>query len=224
MELHLSSPADLLPAMIKDWRQHWGQGDFPFLIVQLANHYPEAAQPGESEWAELRASQAAALALPNTGIATAIDIGEANDIHPKNKLDVGIRLGLAARKIAYGEDLVHSGPVFQSMRYEGDKIRIAFTSIGSGLISKNKYGFLRGFAIAATDKKFHWAIAYLEGNAVVVFSPDVKQPVAIRYAWSDNPGQLDLYNAEGLPALPFRTDDWPLSTTGKVFLYEEHGF
>ncbi len=214
----------LLPAMIQDWWRQWGQGDFPFLVVQLANHHPEPEQPGESNWAELRASQMKALDLPNTAIATAIDIGEANDIHPHNKLDLGIRLGLAAKKIAYGENIVHSGPVFKSMKTEGERLRVSFTSVGSGLVSKDKYGFMRGFAIAGADKKFHWALAYIEGNEVVVFSPKVKQPVAVRYAWSDNPGQLDLYNAEGLPALPFRTDDWKVSTAGKVFLFDEHGF
>ncbi len=216
--------AALLPGMIKDWRQAWGQGDFPFLVVQLANYHPEVGQPGESNWAELRASQMAALSLPNTAVVAAIDIGEANDIHPKNKLDVGKRLGLAARKIAYGEEVVHSGPVFKSMKVEGDKIRMDFTSVGSGLISKDKYGYLRGFAIAGADQKFEWAMAYIDGNSVVVFSPEIKNPVAVRYAWADNPGPLDLYNEEGLPALPFRTDDWPLSTAGKVFLYEENGF
>ncbi len=216
--------ADLLPAMIQDWRQHWGQGDFPFLVVQLANYYPEQAQPNESEWAELRAAQMAALRLPQTAIATAIDLGEANDIHPKNKQDVAIRLGLAARKVAYGEDLVYLGPIFQSMTIEGDKVRIAYSSTGGGLLSNDKYGYLRGFALAGPDRKFHWAMAYIEGHSVVVFSPAVTQPVAVRYAWADNPGPLDLYNVEGLPALPFRTDDWPFFTAGKVFLYEEHGF
>lgn len=221
---HAEEYADLLPAMIENWRQHWGQGDFPFLVVQLANHHAETAQPGESNWAELRESQMAALKLPNTGIAAAIDIGEADDIHPKNKLDVGKRLGLAARKIAYGENIVTSGPVYQSMKTEGDKIRISYSPIGGGLVSKDKYGFLHGFSIAGPDKKFHWAMAYVDGNSVVVFSPEVKQPVAVRYAWADNPGQLDLYNADGLPAMPFRTDTWPLSTAGKVFVYDEHGF
>ncbi|MBK9018187.1 MAG: hypothetical protein IPM82_31355 [Saprospiraceae bacterium] len=214
----------LLPAMIQDWRRHWGQGDFPFLVVQLANHHPEPEQPGDSDWAELRASQMKALDLPNTAIVTAIDIGEANDIHPHNKLDLGIRLGLAAKKIAYWENIVHSGPVFKSMKTEGDKIRLSFRSMGGGLVSKDKYGYLRGFAVAGADQQFHWAMAYIEGDEVVVFSPKTKQPVAVRYAWADNPGQLDLYNVEGLPALPFRTDDWKVSTAGKVFLFDEHGF
>ncbi len=221
---HSAEYADLLPAMIKDWRQQWGQGDFPFLVVQLANYYPEQALPVESEWAELRAAQMTALTLPNTAVATAIDIGEADNIHPRNKLDVGIRLGLAARKIAYGESLVCEGPVYQSMQVEGNKIRVSFRSIGGGLIAKNKFGFHRGFAIAGADKQYHWANAYIEGETVVVFSPAVQQPVAVRYAWADNPGTLDLYNVEGLPAFPFRTDDWPLFTAGKVYLYDENGF
>ena len=150
--------------------------------------------------------------------------GDGLEIRERNKLDLGVRLGLAARKIAYGERLVCEGPVYQSMQMDDRKIRISFRSIGGGLIAKNKFGFLRGFAIAGADKQFHWANAYIEGDAVVVFSPAVQQPVAVRYAWADNPGPLDLYNVEGLPAFPFRTDDWPLFTTGKVYLYDENGF
>jgi sialate O-acetylesterase len=216
--------SELLPAMIKDWRQHWRQGDFPFLIVQLANHHPEPEQPGESNWAELREAQMKALALPNTAIATAIDIGDANDIHPRNKLDVGIRLGQAAIRVAYKESIVHSGPVFQSMKKKGNKIRIFFTSTGGGLAVKGQLGYVRGFAIAGKDRRFYWAKAVIEENSVVVQAPEVKRPVAVRYAWADNPGTLDLYNREGLPALPFRTDNWKLSTAGKVFMYSEHGF
>ncbi len=215
---------ELLPAMIRDWRNNWGQGDFPFLIVQLANYLPEAEQPGESSWAELREAQMKALSEPHTAIATAIDIGDANDIHPKNKWDLGERLGLAARRIAYNEDVVHSGPVYQSMSVEGRQIRIAFSSTGGGLLSRDKHGYLRGFAIAGADRKFHWARAFIEEDNVVVSHPEVPNPVAVRYAWADNPGPLDLYNKEGLPALPFRTDAWELSTKGKRFVLEEHGF
>ena len=131
--------------MITDWRRHWGQGDFPFLIVQLANYYPEQALPNESTWAELRASQMAALTLTNTALATAIDIGNGEDIHPKNKQDLGNRLGLAALKLAYKKEVVHSGPVFQNMKKKGDKCYITFSSIGNGLMSKDKYGYIRGF-------------------------------------------------------------------------------
>ncbi|MCB9276152.1 MAG: sialate O-acetylesterase [Lewinellaceae bacterium] len=216
--------AGLLPAMIRDWRAHWGLGAFPFLIVQLANYLPEAQQPGESSWAELREAQMKALSEPHTAIATAIDIGDANDIHPKNKRDLGQRLGLAARKAAYGEDIVYSGPVFQSCTIEGDKARVSFSSTGSGLSTTDKYGYIRGFAIAGAGRKFYWAQAYIDGNTVVVHSPDVPRPVAVRYAWADNPGPLGLCNKEGLPALPFRTDNWELSTAGKKFVFDEHGF
>ncbi len=207
----------LFPAMIKDWREQWGQGDFPFLFVQLANYTPETEKPGDSDWAELREAQTKTLALPNTGMAVTIDIGEAHDIHPKNKEDVGKRLALAALKVAYGKDTVYSGPMYQSMAVEGDKVRLRFSHTGSGLITKDKYGYIRGFEIAGADKKFHWAKAYLAGNEVVVYGEEVKNPVAVRYAWANNPGPLDLYNQEGLPASPFRTDTWPGITAGKKF-------
>jgi sialate O-acetylesterase len=216
--------ATLLPTMIKDWRNHWGQGDFPFLVVQLANYYPEQATPNDSEWAELRAAQMSALTLPNTAIVTAIDIGDGNDIHPKNKQDVGIRLGLAALNVAYRENVIASGPVFQSWKKKRNKAIVSFTDTGSGLVSKNKFGFVRGFAIAGADKKFYWATAYVDDDKVVVFSPKVRKPVAIRYNWADNPGGCDLYNVEGLPAFPFRTDNWPFFTKGKVYMYDENGF
>jgi sialate O-acetylesterase len=215
---------ELLPAMITDWRQYWKQGDFPFLVVQLANFYPEQVQPAESSWAELREAQSLALQLPNTALATAIDIGDANDIHPRDKAGVGQRLGLGALKIAYGMEVVHSGPVFKSIRTDGDKAIIHFDLQGSTLVSRDKHGYLRGFAMAGADRKFYWARAFIEEDKVVVRCPQVPLPVAVRYAWADNPGQLDLYNNEGLPALPFRTDDWPLTTKGLVFTYDENGF
>lgn len=208
---------ELFSAMIKDWRSQWEQGDFPFLFVQLANYMQEPAQPGESNWAELREAQSRALALPNTGMATIIDIGEANDIHPKNKKDVGMRLALNALKVAYGKDVVASGPSFQNMRVEGDKALIRFDHADEGLVTRDKYGYVRGFQIAGADKKFHWAQAFINGNEVIVHSRAVKQPVAIRYAWADNPGGVDLYNKSGLPAIPFRTDDWTGATFGKTF-------
>jgi len=206
----------LFPAMIRDWRKHWGY-DFPFLFVQLANYMAEPSQPGDSDWAELREAQAMALKLPVTGMATAIDIGEAGDIHPRNKKDVGIRLGRAALKVAYGRNVVASGPAFDRMEVEGDVVRISFTHIGSGLKTLDKYGCIRGLEVAGADRKFYWARAFISGDQVVVHSPEVTLPVAVRYAWADNPGPLDLYNEEGLPALPFRTDDWPCATEGETF-------
>lgn len=206
----------LFPAMINDWRKHFKQGDLPFLFVQLANHLPEPSEPVESEWAELREAQAMALALPNTGMATAIDIGDAWDIHPRNKQDVGKRLALQALKIAYGKDITAQGPTFRNMEIKNGKAIISFDH-ATGLHSKDKYGFVRGFAIAGADRKFHWAKAWIENETVVVFSEQVPEPVAVRYAWADNPGPLDLYNHENLPAIPFRTDKWPMKTEGKKF-------
>jgi sialate O-acetylesterase len=170
-------------------------------------------EPVDDAWAELREAQLMTLSLPKTGMAVAIDIGEANDIHPKNKQDVGLRLALAAMKVAYGRNLVHSGPIYKSMKVEGNKIRLWFDNVGSGLVAKGD-GVLKGFAIAGEDRKFVWAEAKIEGNTVVVWSEKVPKPVAVRYGWSCNP-VCNLYNAEGLPASPFRTDDWPGITFGK---------
>lgn len=198
----------LFPALIQDWRRAWGQGDFPFLFVQLANFTPPPAEPGESDWAELREAQAQALALPNTGMAVAIDVGEADNIHPPNKQEVGRRLALAARAIAYGQEVVYSGPLYQSMAVEGHSIRLWFRHLGGGLVARGG-GPLRGFAIAGADRKFVWAEACIEGETVVVHSDQVPEPVAVRYAWANNPEGCNLFNQAGLPAPPFRTDNWP---------------
>jgi sialate O-acetylesterase len=208
---------DLFPAMIGDWRQHWNQGEFPFLFVQLANHLEESTSPTESIWAELREAQTMTLSLPNTGMATAIDIGEALDIHPKNKQDVGKRLGLAALKVAYGKNVVASGPIFKRMKIGEGHVEIEYDFIGSGLITKDKYGYVRGFQMAGEDKKFYWAQASINENKVVVTCSQVPKPVAVRYAWDNNPGILDLYNKEGLPAVPFRSDTWKGITADIVF-------
>lgn len=199
----------LFPTMISDWRSKWGIGDFTFLFVQLANYMEPPQFPQQSTWAGLREAQTMTLSVPKTGMAVIIDIGEAKDIHPRNKDDVGRRLYLAALKVAYGKDLVYSGPLYKSMNIEGDKVVLDFDHKGSGLVVKDKYGYLKSFAIAGADKKFVWAKAYLTAdNKVVVYNEAVKNPVAVRYAWADNPDDANLYNAEGLPASPFRTDDW----------------
>ncbi|UZR94870.1 sialate O-acetylesterase [Chondrinema litorale] len=205
----------LFPMLINDWRAKWGAGDFPFLWVQLANYMQPNSQPAESNWAELREAQSMTLSLPNTGEAVIIDIGEANDIHPRNKQDVGLRLALAAEKVAYGKDVVYSGPEFKEMATNGKEVTITFDHVGSGLTVKDKYGYVNGFAVAGADKKFHWAKAKLEGNKVILFSDEVKNPEAVRYGWADNPDDLNLYNKEGLPAKPFRTDEWPGLTQPK---------
>lgn len=200
----------VFPAMIVDWRKHWKQGDFSFLFVSLANHKEPDKQPTESRWAELRVAQTKTLALPKTGMALAIDLGDAYDIHPKNKQDVGRRLALSALKATYGKKLVHVGPMFHKVRFDSTKAVVTFYETGSGLITRNKYGYVNCFAIAGADKKFVWAQARITGkNTVEVFSDSVKNPVAVRFAWSDNPDDFNLYNNESLPANPFRTDDWP---------------
>lgn len=196
----------LFPTMITDWRKNWNQGPFPFLFVQLANYMPASDEPGPSNWAELREAQAMTLSVPYTGMATIIDIGEANDIHPRNKYDVGYRLFLAARKVAYGESLVYTGPTYKAMQVGGNKAIIEFDNIGGGLIARDKYGYLKGFSIAGDDKVFHWAKAYIENNRVIVYSEKVEKPSAVRYAWANNPDDVNLYNKEMLPAVPFRTD------------------
>jgi len=203
----------LFPAMIKNWRNDWGQDDFPFLFVQLANFLAVNSEPAESAWAELREAQLMTLSLPNTGMAVIIDIGEANNIHPKNKQDVGKRLALWALAGSYGKKLVYCGPIYKSMRVEGNKIILHFNHVGGGLFADGG-GPLKGFAIAGADRKFVWADAKIDGDTVVVSSGKVSEPVAVRYAWANNP-VCNFYNKEGLPASPFRTDDWPGITVGK---------
>jgi sialate O-acetylesterase len=199
--------ANLFPAMIKNWRKDWKQGDFPFLYVQLANFMKSYDYPTQSNWAKLREAQLKTLSIPNTAMAVTIDIGEWNDIHPLNKKDVGYRLALAAQKVAYGKaNVVHSGPIFKSMEIKGNKAIISFTNVGGGLKIKGKE--LKHFAIAGANKQFVWADAKVKGSKVIVKSKDVKNPVAVRYAWADNPDGANLYNKEGLPASPFRTDRW----------------
>jgi sialate O-acetylesterase len=207
----------LFPAMIRDWRSAFGQGDLPFLFVQLANYYPEVVDPSESTWAELREAQAMALKLANTGMAVTIDIGEANNIHPVNKMEVGRRLGLQALNVAYGRHLIATGPNVSSFTVKDGRVMLHFTNENGLPITKDKYGYVRGFAVAGKDRKFHWASASIDHDVVVIRSQHVNDPVAVRYAWSDNPGITDLYNGQGLPLAPFRTDDWPLSTSGRVY-------
>jgi sialate O-acetylesterase len=199
----------LFPNMIANWRNKWQQGKFPFIFQQLVNYHPATKDPGESQWAELREAQFMTLSnTPNTAMSVGIDIGEANDIHPVDKKDIGIRLALAARKIAYQEkELVYSGPLYQSMKQRGNTIIIRFNNAGSGLVSKDGQP-LRYFAIAGEDRKFVWAAAVVKGNTIQVSAPSVSNPVAVRYAWADNPEAVNLFNKEGLPASPFRTDDW----------------
>lgn len=197
--------ARLLPALINDWRTRWKQPALPFLYVQLPGFMDYNYLPAESSWALLREAQLKALSVPNTAMAVAIDLGEWNDIHPDNKKTVGERLALAAVKTAYHEDMVSSGPLYRSAAIDGNKVVISFTNEGGGLVTND--GEAPGeFAIAGSDKKFVWARTKLEDGKVVVWSDEVPAPQYVRYAWADNPVNANLYNREGLPASPFRTD------------------
>ncbi len=198
---------ELFPTLIKSWWDNWGQGDFPFLFVQLANFMEVKEEPGDSAWAELREAQTLTLAMPRTGMAVIIDIGEAKDIHPKNKQDVGKRLALWALANTYGKRVVYSGPLYKSMEKKGNKILLRFDHCGGGLVARAGEP-LKGFAIAGEDRKFVWADAKIDGDVVVVSSERIAEPIAVRYAWADNP-ICNLCNKAGLSASPFRTDTWP---------------
>ena len=212
---HASRYRELLALLIANWRNDWQQ-PFPVIIQQLANYLPRKAEPGESEWAELREAQLQSLSIDGTALSVAIDAGDAADIHPTDKQTVGDRMALAAQQLAYGEDVEGMGPLYHSYKIEGNKIRITFTHTTGGLKAMDKNSqecdTLKGFAIAGADRKFHWAEARIVGHEVVVQSAEVAVPVAVRYAWADNP-DCNLRNGAGLPASPFRTDNWPGLTT-----------
>lgn len=205
---------DMFPLMIQSWREDWKQGDFPFYWVQLADYMAEQPEPGESAWAELREAQTMTQdELPNTAQAVIIDVGESADIHPKNKLEVGRRLARLALARDYGKKVEWQSPQYESMEKKGGKIVVKFKDVGGGLrtvdgINPKDKSAARGFAIAGEDKKWHWAEAKIVGrDQVEISSKDVEDPVAVRYAWADNP-VCDLYSAGLLPVTPFRTDDW----------------
>jgi sialate O-acetylesterase len=202
----------LFPNMIRNWREDWGQGDFPFLFVQLAPWMEIVKEPQESAWAELREAQSlTSLHVPHTGMAVITDLGDEKDIHPRQKEPVGARLALAALAIAYGRPVVYSGPVYESMKVEDGKAILTFKYVGGGLAAKD--GPLTGFAIAGDDRKFTNAQAEIRGSEVIAWSPKVSQPVAVRYGWANYP-LGNLWNKDGLPASPFRTDDFPSVTAG----------
>jgi sialate O-acetylesterase len=215
--------------LINDWRAKWGRGDFPFIFCQIANNGARGTKPGNDPHSEVREAQTMALSIPNTGQAILIDIGEDGNIHPANKMDVGDRLSRIALAKAYDKKVSFSGPVFQSMAVEGEKIRVKFSST-DGLMARPipptykpvstepkelpntrnaPDGDLEGFAVCGEDKKWAWATAKIEGDSVVVWSAEVPKPVAVRYAWGNSP-LCNLYSNAGLPAGPFRTDDFPL--------------
>jgi sialate O-acetylesterase len=197
--------------MIQQWRSSWGEGDFPFLFVQLASF--RARGKSANTWAVVRESQEKALALPKTGMATAVDIGDSEHAHPRNKQEVGRRLELAAESIAYGRKVKYMGPTFKSLRKDKGTLHLSFTHVAGGLVVRGPS--LAGFQIAGEDQKFFPAQAQIAGNEVVISNSQVPNPVAGRYAWEDDP-KCNLYNKVGLPALPFRTDDWMVPTQGEI--------
>ena len=198
-----------LAMMIRNWRRLWGQGDFPFEWVQLPNFRTPQKEPVEtSGWVIVQEEMLKTLKVPNTGMAVTIDVGMANNIHPKNKQAVGKRLALWALAKTYGKDVVACGPLYKSMSKSGGRITVTFDHVGGGLLAKG--GKLEGFALAGPDTKFVWADAKIEGDKVVVSSAEVKDPAAVRYAWATNP-KCTLFNKAGLPASPFRTDNWDLT-------------
>ena len=200
---------ELFADLIRDWRRGWEEETLPFLWVQLASFMPPPTEPTDSTWATLRESQTDALRLPHTAQAITLDVGEALDVHPTNKQAVGHRLALAARAVAYGQEVVYSGPTYKSQAIEENRLVINFNHVGSGLVAKDAGSDqVRGFAIAGSDGDYVWANASIEGDRVVVWHPSVADPVSVRYAWADNPESANLYNREGLPAAPFRTDSW----------------
>jgi sialate O-acetylesterase len=203
----------LFPTMIRDWRTAWAQRDFPFYFVQLPNWRSATAEPGDSDWAELREAQMMTLRTPQTGMAVSIDLGDMNELHPRNKFDVGKRLAAWALAETYHQKVEPTGPLYYSFSVQADMIRVKFKHVGGGLKTPDGEP-LKGFAIAGADHKFVWADARIRGDSVIVWSKDIAHPVAVRYAWADNP-VCNLYNQAGLPASPFRTDDWPGVTANR---------
>ena len=210
----------LFPLLIQDWRRAWGQGAFPFLYVQVSTQGKEQTLPAidpewAADWAELRESQGAGLALTNTAMVVTIDLGD-GEVHPANKQDVGKRLAMAARAVAYGQTVVYNSPAFESAAVEGGKLRLRFKDVGSGLVFHGAAP--KGFTVAGKDGAFVAAEAALDGDSVLVWSGQVPQPAAARYAWGNNP-PFSLFSKDGLPVSTFRTDDWPCHTTGKTRMF-----
>lgn len=206
------------PLMISDWRTKWNQGNFPFYFVQLStfDEFGGNSKKG-SKWAELREAQTQTLQLPNTGMAVTTDIGNAKDIHPTNKQDVGKRLAAIALNNVYGKKRIYSGPMYKSMEIKRNQIILTFDNLGSGLTTSDSNGILKGFEIAGTDKVFHSAKAIIQNNKVIVSSENVTNPVAVHYGWADDDTEINLFNKEKFPASPFRTDDWEMITANEKY-------
>jgi sialate O-acetylesterase len=208
------------PLMINDWRRHWKQGDFPFYFVELTS-YDAGGSTDKNvgyQWAELREAQTLTLSLPNTGMAITTDIGNPKNIHPRNKQDVGLRLALLALNKTYNKNIVSSGPMYKSMKIEGGKIILSFSEIGGGLITTDKFGYVKGFEIAGADGKYAYSKAFIKDNQVVVYNDSIASPINVRFGWFDDASENNLFNKEGLPANPFTTDSKPRITANERYL------
>lgn len=209
------------PLMISDWRQKWNQGDFPFYFVQLATYTTSGNSNEGCDWAELREAQTMTLQLPNTGMAVTTDIGIPSDIHPTNKQDVGKRLAAIALNKVYNKDVIYSGPTYKSMEIQGNQITASFDNTGSGISTSDKYGYIKGFEVAGKDQVFYYAKAFIIDNKVVIISDNMANPVALRFGWIGNASDNNLFNKEGFPAVPFRTDDWKTITKPVKYKLEQ---
>ncbi len=205
--------------MIESWRKEWND-DFPFLFVQLADFGSNESSNAGSKWAELREAQSKTLRLPGTGMSVTTDIGNPKDVHPKNKQEVGRRLAAIALNDVYGIKQTCNGPQYDSVSFSNGRAVLFFKSVGNGLIAKDKNGYLRGFEIAGPNGKFYYAQAFIQARQIVVSADSVSNPTAVRYGWSDSPDDINLYNADGFPASPFRTDNWP-GLTDSVKFYKK---
>lgn len=209
------------PLLINDWRQKWQQGNFPFYFVQLATFNTNGNSNEGCNWAELREAQAMALKLPNTGMCVTTDIGNPKDIHPTNKQEVGRRLSALAFNNLYKKEMVCNGPMFKSMEVNGNQIVLSFSNIGSGLLTSDKYGYIKGFEIAGEDKIFYYAQAFIKNNTVIVSCDKINNPVAVHFGWMGDASDCNLFNKEGFPVVPFRTDEWKSATKGEKYKIEK---
>lgn len=206
------------PLLINDWRQKWNQGDFPFYFVQLASFVTSGNSNEGCAWAELQEAQTMTLSLPNTGMVVTTDlVTNARDIHPTNKQDVGKRLAALAFNNCYQKPMVYSGPMYKSMEIIGNKVLVSFENIGSGLYTPDKYGYIKGFEIAGEDQVFYYAKAYIKDNKIVLSCDEVKNPVAVHFSWIGDASESNLFNKEGFPSIPFRTDEWKTITKGEKY-------
>ncbi len=209
------------PLLIQNWRQRWGQGNFPFYFVQLATFRTSGNSNEGCGWAELREAQTLTLHVPNTGMCVTTDVGNPNDIHPVNKQTVGKRLAAIALRNLYDRQVVCNGPMYQSMEIKGNTIEITFSETGSGLMTPDKYGYLKGFEIAGADQVFYYAKAGISNNKVIVTCDKVPSPLAVRFGWIGDASDNNLFNQEGFPAVPFRTDDWKMITRDAKYVVEK---